>query len=126
MHPLAAALLGTCVLASTASAQVYRWVDERGRVHYGNLPRPGAIRLELREPVAPRLPATAARVRELPAINASAPGEFPGRVDQATVASVGHALSREDCRRRPAQCSPAEWSDASPRALPPLSALRLP
>lgn len=42
--PLAAALLATILLSpGLASAQVYKWVDERGGTHYGEKP-PASIR----------------------------------------------------------------------------------
>lgn len=43
---LTLALLGTAAQAGT----VYRWVDEDGRVHYSDSPRPGAEAVELRQP----------------------------------------------------------------------------
>ena len=38
---IVAALLAGAVTPSTAAAQVYRWVDERGVVHYGERPPSG-------------------------------------------------------------------------------------
>jgi Domain of unknown function (DUF4124) len=50
--------LATFLLALTAipgqSAEIYRWVDAEGRVHFGDAPPPeGAERVEVREPLAP-------------------------------------------------------------------------
>ena len=51
----------TLLLALTvpaASAQVYKWVDENGRVHYGEKPPPGSKSSALKPPtVAPNAPA---------------------------------------------------------------------
>ncbi|NIR61927.1 MAG: DUF4124 domain-containing protein, partial [Gammaproteobacteria bacterium] len=43
------------LLASTAGAGVYRWVDDAGNVHYGDRPPPGAEAVE--EAEAPAAPA---------------------------------------------------------------------
>ncbi len=55
MRPLALALL---LAASTASAQVYKWVDADGVTHYTNLPPPAGAkevgdRMNLYQPDAP-------------------------------------------------------------------------
>ena len=43
---------------SVASAQVYKWVDENGRVHYGEKPPPGSKANAVKPPVAaPNAPA---------------------------------------------------------------------
>lgn len=36
--------------AAASAAEVYRWVDENGKVHYGDRPRPGAERMEVAPP----------------------------------------------------------------------------
>lgn len=44
--------------APAASAQVYKWVDEAGRVHYGEKPPPGSKSSAVRPPAAaPNAPA---------------------------------------------------------------------
>ena len=53
---LLALLLALAVPA--ASAQVYKWVDEKGRVHYGEKPPPGSKSNTVKPPVAvPNAPA---------------------------------------------------------------------
>lgn len=53
--------------AGVAPADVYRWVDEDGTVHYSDEPREGAERLELGEPATVQTPdAGAAPAREEP------------------------------------------------------------
>ena len=47
------------LVATVASAQVYKWVDENGRVHYGEKPPPGAKSSAVRPPTAPSAPAKA-------------------------------------------------------------------
>lgn len=46
-------LLTSLMLASfVASAAAYRWVDEQGKVHYGDQPPPGAERIKAPPPAA--------------------------------------------------------------------------
>lgn len=56
-------LLLALALPSLASAQIYRWVDAQGNVHFGSQPRPGAETLSVRPQVIERDDAT--RNREL-------------------------------------------------------------
>lgn len=44
----ALALVLAFAIASVASAQIYRWTDEKGRVHIGDTPPPGARNVEKR------------------------------------------------------------------------------
>jgi hypothetical protein len=44
MKTLALVLLGLLASASSVSAQVYRWVDDKGRVTYSNSPPPSGVR----------------------------------------------------------------------------------
>jgi hypothetical protein len=48
-----------CALATAASAQQYKWKDERGRVQYGDAPPPGVNASPLRAP--PPAPTAAAK-----------------------------------------------------------------
>jgi Aspartyl protease/Domain of unknown function (DUF4124) len=61
MRRSAAALLGVALLPALALAQVYRWEDQRGTVHYSNTPE--------REPEAPRasppLPSSPVKIGEM-------------------------------------------------------------
>lgn len=43
-------LILSLLAGSAQAATVYRWVDEDGKVHYSDSPRPGAERIELRKP----------------------------------------------------------------------------
>lgn len=56
---LAAVLAPLLTMATVATAQVHRWVDERGAVQYGDRP-PSAGAKSLRVPVAPPPPPTPA------------------------------------------------------------------
>ena len=133
MRPLTPILIA-CLLGSApgVSAQVYRWVDDRGGVHYGNVPPPaGAIRMDLRGSLAEsfvRAPSSAhpVRPRELPASARMAPSAFPGAVDERTVASLGHALHVRACEKRPAHCMGAAAAAPAPASLAQLSGLHVP
>ena len=57
MHHLLALVLALAL--PVASAQVYKWVDEKGRVHYGEKPPVGAKSSTLKPPTAPSAPAKA-------------------------------------------------------------------
>jgi hypothetical protein len=80
--------------ALPAQAEIYRWQDAQGGVHYGNVPPHDAARLTRIQggPEAPR-PLPAER-RLPPAPAASGPTTFPGTVDEATVARAGQSLAR--------------------------------
>lgn len=50
-------LAGALALAATAAqADIYKWTDEQGRVHYGDRPSPSAPAAERRELQVPELP----------------------------------------------------------------------
>ena len=59
MHRLTIILTVLLLLGATASAQVYKWVDEDGVVHYSDQPAPGAERIDL--PSRPTAAVPAAR-----------------------------------------------------------------
>jgi hypothetical protein len=82
-----------CALATAvpASAQVYRWVDDRGVINYASKPPDGraAVRIDQQESRISVIPAAARASRASPA--ATLPpvsAGFPGPVDQATVGSL--------------------------------------
>lgn len=66
-----ATLLTTLCIAAPASAEIYKYVDENGRITYTNVPKKGAKRLDLD-------PGTAAKNR-----NNAGPATFP-KVDNQT------------------------------------------
>jgi hypothetical protein len=54
-------LVAMLALAIPASAQQYKWVDEKGRTQYGDTPPPGAKATRLRPPPPGSAPAPAAK-----------------------------------------------------------------
>ncbi len=55
---IAAIILLSALVAPLASAQIYRWVDAQGQVHFDARPQPGAERVEVRPQVIERDEAT--------------------------------------------------------------------
>lgn len=52
-------LLCILLLPCIASAEIYRWTDANGQVHFGEAPRAGAVQVEVKPP-APQQDAAAA------------------------------------------------------------------
>lgn len=104
MRPLVLSLL-LCAAALPVQAQVYRWVDDRGVINYGNKPpeRAGRVtRLNGDEsrlsivPAAPRLAHAAAP--SLPPAPVPLTNAAPSAIDRATVEAAGRAVAeRERC-----------------------------
>jgi hypothetical protein len=46
-------LVVTCLFATVASAQQYKWVDKDGKVRYGDVPPPGVNAARLKPPSGP-------------------------------------------------------------------------
>ena len=53
--------LCTLLIPSLALAEVYRWTDANGRVHFGETPQAGAVQVEVKPQVIQRDAATAER-----------------------------------------------------------------
>lgn len=84
MNKLKLAILLSTALSFSAQAEIYKYVDENGRVTYSNIPKKGARKLEL-EPL-PTLPAG-----KQP--QAATPSSFP-KVEAST------QKKRDDSRRK--------------------------
>ena len=54
-------IVAATLLAATAAAQQYKWVDENGRVRYGDTPPPGVKATPLKGPSGPSAPAAATK-----------------------------------------------------------------
>ncbi|PZP55927.1 MAG: DUF4124 domain-containing protein, partial [Azospira oryzae] len=69
-------LLAACLLAApwAAQADIYKYVDEEGRVTFTNIPRKGAIKLDI-ETRSPKPPPSPAQAPEPKA--RLAPANFP-------------------------------------------------
>ncbi len=91
------ALMLICVLLSPlASADIYRWVDPGGNVHYSQKPQPGAERVEVRPQIVERDQAT--RERE-----ARSDRFFDARRQEQqaskAAASARHAQREQECQQ---------------------------
>lgn len=54
-------LLSILLLPCLASAEIYRWTDANGQVHFGEAPRAGAVQIEVKPPALQQDAATAER-----------------------------------------------------------------
>ena len=78
-------ILGLCLVTASAHAEIYKQVDEHGRITYSNIPSKGAKKLNL--DLLPVVPATK------PKSTSASPASFP-RVDTDT------QKKRDDMRHR--------------------------
>lgn len=83
--------LGACLLAAAAQAQVYKWVDEKGRTHYGEKPPEGAKASEVARPTPPSDPA-----------KARAPDDWRRKAREAKRDKVQREQADEHARQREA------------------------
>lgn len=54
-------LLWAVFLPGIATAEIYRWTDANGQVHFGEAPQAGAVQVEVKPPVVQNDPAVAER-----------------------------------------------------------------
>jgi Domain of unknown function (DUF4124) len=57
-------LVVSCLFAAAASAQQYKWVDQDGKVRYGDVPPPGVKAQRLKPPTGGSAPAPAAAAKQ--------------------------------------------------------------
>jgi len=102
MRPLALIALAFLLAPLGAQADVYRWVDSRGEVHYSDRPVEGAVLVKTASPRPPS-PSDAApsRVAATPYV---APPVSP---EQATRAA-GQAVAQDLARKRAEECTEAK------------------
>lgn len=81
-------LLSLLVVTGQASAEIYKCVEEGGRVTYSNVQSKNCTRLNVGPPSSAPVPKSAS-----PAVRSSSPAEFP-KIDPGT------QRSRDDDRRR--------------------------
>jgi Domain of unknown function (DUF4124) len=116
---LSSTLVAIMAAAVPATAQVYRWVDDRGVVNYTNVAPPSGVqvtRLEANDPRISALPVPSSRLPTLPPLPPPAASAPPGEVDRATVAAVGHALAARSRNLRHAAAGKPS-ADGSPALL---------
>ena len=100
--------------AATALAQQYKWVDQDGKVRYGDIPPPGVQATPLRPPVsAPAAPAPAAR-KDGSTTPLSPEAAFRKRQQEQQEKDAKSAKERADAETRRVDC---EQMQASLRTL---------
>jgi hypothetical protein len=104
------------VFTALASAQMYRWVDEDGRVHYTSTPPPPGVKARtLRAPSAAPAPAAddaakdagAKDARKVPLTPAEQEQEFRKRQLEAQKAREKEALAAKDAEAKQENCARA-------------------
>jgi hypothetical protein len=99
------ALLAVSLVVALASsggyADVYRWVDARGGVHYSDVPIEGAVRIKATLPRA-AVPAPAA-----PATTAAAAAAGSAPVAPGAQADAARAVQQDLAKKRSEQCKVA-------------------
>ena len=104
----------SAAFAATALAQQYKWVDQDGKVRYGDTPPPGAQATPLKPPVsAPAAPAPAAK-RDGSTTELSPEAAFRKRQQERQEAEEKAAKERTDAEAKRVNC---EQSQASLRML---------
>ncbi|MGH8691117.1 MAG: DUF4124 domain-containing protein [Burkholderiales bacterium] len=58
------AFLAVALFAAAATAQQYKWIDQDGRVRYGDVPPPGVKATRLKPPSGPSAPPAAAAKKD--------------------------------------------------------------
>ena len=99
---MARALLLLVVFPLIAHAQIYKWVDEKGRVHYGEKPPPGAKSSTVRQEATP--PSAPSSAGKGPADISTQDAEFRRRQIERAQAEEAKA---QDAKRRQARCDQA-------------------
>ncbi len=93
--------------AATALAQQYKWVDQDGKVRYGDIPPPGVQATPLKPPVsAPAAPAPAAKKGGARDLGPEA--AFRKRQQEQQEKEAKAAKERADAETRRANCEQAQ------------------
>jgi len=99
-------LVSSLLLAAAASAQQYKWVDQDGKVRYGDVPPPGVKATRLKPPAQGSAPAPAAAAKKdagkaLPPDQAFRKRQEEAQKERETQAKAEQdaAVKRENCER---------------------------
>ena len=94
MAPLRVLVLLCLATATSAQAEIYKFVDDNGFVTYTNMPRPGVKpEVVIKDSAKPQEPATSSSSRRKSSTRSATPAYFP-RVD------TGTQRKRDDMRRQ--------------------------
>ena len=102
-------LLLAAVLAFPAAAlgQQYKWIDEKGRTRYGDIPPPG-VRATPLKPPPPAPSAPAAAKDKGPLSTAEKDAEFRKRQQEAEKAREKEALASQEAQAKKENCARAQ------------------
>lgn len=101
-----------CAFAAAATAQQYKWKDEKGRVQYGDAPPPGVKATPLRPP--PPAPAAAAKPADAkagskgPLTPAEKDAEYRKRQDEAAKDRDKLAKDQQEAEAKKENCARAQ------------------
>ena len=102
MRNMRALLLSLLLLPALAAAQIYRWTDADGRVHYGQRPPAGAEQVDVRPQVLERDEQTRAREARSERFFDARRQEQQAAREQA---SQAHAAQEQECQALRSQFS---------------------
>ena len=100
-----ALFLAALLVVSTASAQQYKWVDQNGKVQYGDLPPPGVKATPLKPPPGPTSSAAPAGKKD--AKKLSPEQEFQKRQKDEQERQAKAEKERAEAATRSANCESA-------------------
>jgi uncharacterized protein DUF4124 len=99
----------TFFFAAAASAQQYKWVDQEGKVRYGDVPPPGASATRIKPPSA-GAPAAAAEAKKDGGKALTPEQAFRKRQDDAQKEQQNQAKADQESQARRENCTRAqEW-----------------
>lgn len=100
-------LIAAALFAATAFAQTYKWVDQQGKVRYGDVPPPGVQATPLRPvPSTPSAPAATAPAAAKDGAKALTPEQaFRKRQEDAEKEREKQAKSDQEAQMKRENCS---------------------
>jgi hypothetical protein len=105
-----ALVLAACLAFSGAAAAQHKWVDQNGRIQYGDTPPPGARTTTVRPPSPGSAPAEAKQdePRKAPATMAEREADFRTRQQEAEKEREKQAKAREQAEDKRENCARAK------------------
>ena len=100
----------SCLFAAAASAQQYKWVDQDGKVRYGDVPPPGVKAQRLKPPSGGSAPAPAAAAPKKGEKALTPEEAFRKRQDDAQKEGQKQAQADQDAQAKRENCARAQES----------------
>ncbi|MGQ0546662.1 MAG: DUF4124 domain-containing protein [Betaproteobacteria bacterium] len=101
-------VLAALAFATAAAAQQYKWVDDKGRTQYGDVPPPGAKATRLRPPPPGAAPAAAPGAAKGPMSAAEKEADFRKRQLEAQKEREKQELAAKDAEQNRETCERAQ------------------